>query len=208
MDNLLLETLVKEVVERVKEEAFVEVEASGRHVHLSRKDINLLFGEGYELTKIKDLSQPGQYVCKERVTLVGPKGTISNVVVLGPERKETQVEVSLTDALGLGIKAPVKESADIEGTPSIIIFAGNKVIQKDKGVIVAKRHIHMTPEDAKKFNVSDKEIVKVKVFTQRPLIFDDVIIRVSKKFKTYMHIDYDEANACGFSKGTLAKIIK
>ncbi|ENK1242009.1 phosphate propanoyltransferase [Clostridium sporogenes] len=208
MDNLLLETLVKEVVERVKEEAFVEVEASGRHVHLSRKDINLLFGEGYELTNIKDLSQPGQYACKERVTLVGPKGTISNVVVLGPERKETQVEVSLTDALALGIKAPVKESADIEGTPSIIIFAGNKVIQKDKGVIVAKRHIHMTPEDAKKFNVSDKEIVKVKVFTQRPLIFDDVIIRVSKKFKTYMHIDYDEANACGFSKGTLAKIIK
>ncbi|WP_195923253.1 ethanolamine utilization phosphate acetyltransferase EutD [Clostridium tepidum] len=208
MDNLLLETLVKEVAKKVKEEVFIEVEASGRHVHLSRKDIDLLFGEGYELTKIKDLSQPRQYACKERVTLVGPKGTISNVVVLGPERRETQVEVSLTDALALGIKAPIKESGDIEGTPSIIILAGNKVIQKDKGVIVAKRHIHMTPEDAKKFNVSDKEIVKVKVLTQRPLIFDDVVIRVSEKFKTYMHIDYDEANACGFSKGTLAKIIK
>ncbi|WP_027634025.1 ethanolamine utilization phosphate acetyltransferase EutD [Clostridium hydrogeniformans] len=208
MDNLLLENLVKEVVKKVKEEAFIEVEASGRHIHLSRKDIDALFGEGYELTKIKDLSQPGQYACKERVTIIGPKGSISNVVVLGPERKETQVEVSLTDSLALGIKAPVRESGDIEGTPSVIIVVGDKVIKKDKGVIAAKRHIHITPEDAKKFNVSNKEIVKVKILSSRPLIFDDVVIRVSENFRTYMHIDYDEANACGFSKGTLAKIIK
>lgn len=208
MDNLLLENLVKEVVKKVREEAFVEVEASGRHIHLSRKDIDALFGEGYELTKIKDLSQPGQYACKERVTIMGPKGSISNVVVLGPERKETQVEVSLTDSLSLGIKVPVRESGDIEGTPGVIIVAGNNVVKKDKGIIAAKRHVHMTPEDAKKFNVSDKEIVKVKVLTQRPLIFDDVVIRVSENFRTYMHIDYDESNACGFSKGTLAKIVK
>ncbi|MBU5483162.1 phosphate propanoyltransferase [Clostridium sp. MSJ-11] len=208
MDNLLLEELIDEVIKRVRKEAFIEVEASGRHVHVNKETLEALFGEGYNLTKTKDLSQPGQFACKERVTIVGPKGSISNVVILGPERKHTQVEISQTDALILGIKAPVRESGNIEETPPIIIISENSAVKIKQGVIVAKRHVHITPEDAEKFGVRDKEKVKVQIFGDRPLIFDDVVIRVSPNFQTYMHIDYDEANACGFSKGTLGKIIK
>ncbi|EGT4534352.1 TPA: ethanolamine utilization phosphate acetyltransferase EutD [Clostridioides difficile] len=207
MENLLNE-IVEEVITRVKKEAFIEVEASGRHVHLSREDVDKLFGEGYTLTKLKDLSQPGQYACKERVTITGPKGSIKNVVVLGPCRNETQVEISLTDGSTLGLKAPIKQSGDLEGTLSIKISTQYGEVELDKGLMVAKRHIHMTHKDAEKFNVCDKEIVEAKVMGQRPLTFDDVVIRVSDSFKTYMHIDYDEANACGYSKGTVAKIIK
>lgn len=208
MDNLLLEELIDEVIKRVRKEAFIEAEASGRHVHVNKETLEALFGEGYNLTRAKDLSQPGQFACKERVTIVGPKGSISNVVILGPERKHTQVELSQTDALILGIKAPVRESGDIEGTPPIIIVSENGAVKIKQGAIVAKRHVHITPEDAEKFGVRDKEKVKVQIFGDRPLIFDDVVIRVSPNFRTYMHIDYDEANACGFSKGTLGKIIK
>jgi propanediol utilization protein len=207
MENLL-ESIVDEVVNRVKKEAFIEVEASGRHIHLSRKDINALFGEGYNLTKLKDLSQPGQYACAERVTISGPKGELKNVIVLGPERKETQVEVSLTDCSSLGLKAPIKQSGDLTNTLGATVSTEKGSITLEKGLMAAKRHVHMTPDDAKKFNVFDNEVVQVKVFGQRPLIFDDVIIRVNENFKTFMHIDYDEANACGFSKGCLARIIK
>ena len=184
------------------------MEASGRHVHLSRKELDALFGTGYELTKAKDLSQPGQYASKERLTVVGPKGAFHNVVILGPVRKESQVEISLTDCLQLGVKAPIRESGDIEGTPGIVLVNGDKSVSLDKGLIVAKRHVHMTPEDAEKIGVKNHDIVKVKVEGARPLIFDDVVIRVSPKFATYMHIDYDEANACGFSKGIRGRIIK
>ncbi|MGL5379454.1 ethanolamine utilization phosphate acetyltransferase EutD [Clostridium sp.] len=208
MSIAVLDSIVEEVVKRIKKELYIEVEASGRHIHLCQEHIDILFGKGHVLTKIKDLSQPGQYACKERVNITGPKGTISNVVVLGPPRKETQVEVSLTDGLILGIKAPVKESGFIDNTPGISISNGNESIVLEKGVIVAKRHIHITPEDAEKFNVRDKEIVKVEVMGARPLIFDDVVMRVSPNFKTYMHIDYDEANACGYGKGTMCKILK
>ncbi|MPQ42899.1 ethanolamine utilization phosphate acetyltransferase EutD [Clostridium tarantellae] len=204
----LLDEIISEVVNKVKKEALIEVEASGRHIHLTREEIDKLFGKGYKLNKIKDLSQPGQYACKERVTITGPKGSIKNVVVLGPERKTTQVEVSLTDALALGIKPPIRQSGDLEGTPGITISTELGSVNLDKGLIVAKRHIHITPEDAEKFGVKDNEVVKVKVFGRRPLIFDDVIVRVNKNFKTYMHIDYDEANSSGFSKGTLARIIE
>lgn len=208
MDNLLVEDIIDEVIKRVKKEAFIEVEASGRHVHLCEEHINILFGRDYKLTKIKDLSQPGQYACKERVTITGPKGSLKNVIVLGPARKATQVEVSLTDATSIGIKAPVKESGKIEDTPGITISTERASITVDKGVIAAKRHIHMTPEDAEKFGVKDKEIIQAKVYGDRPLIFDDVVIRVSPDFRTYMHIDYDEANACGFTKGTLCRIVR
>ena len=208
MNNLLVEDIIDEVIKRVKKEAFIEVEASGRHVHLCEEHINILFGRDYELTKIKDLSQPGQYACKERVTITGPKGSLKNVIVLGPARKATQVEVSLTDATVLGIKAPVKESGKIENTPGITISTERASITVDKGVIVAKRHIHMTPEDAEKFGVKDKEIIQAKVYGNRPLIFDDVVIRVSPDFRTYMHVDYEEANACGFTKGTVCRIVK
>lgn len=207
MENLLNE-IVEEVINRVKKEAFIEVEASGRHVHLSREDVDKLFGKGYELTKLKDLSQPGQYACKERVTITGPKGSLKNVVVLGPCRANTQVEISLTDGSSLGLKAPIKQSGDLEGTLGIKISTENGEVELDKGLMVAKRHIHMKPFDAKKFDVCDNEVVQVKVMGQRPLIFDDVVVRVSESFETYMHIDYDEANACGYSKGTFAKIIK
>lgn len=206
MDNLLND-IIDEVVRRVKEQAFIEVEASGRHVHLSEEHIKILFGEGHGLTKIKDLSQPGQYACKERVTISGPKGKIDNVVVLGPPRKETQVEVSFTDALILGVKPPVKLSGDLDGTEGITIYTERDSVTLTSGLMVAKRHIHTTSEDAKKFGVSNNENVRVKVLGKRPLIFDDVVVRVSNDYKTYMHIDYDEANACGFSKGTFALIV-
>ena len=205
-----LENLIDKVIDRIQNEldGSFEVEASGRHVHLSRKELDALFGTGYELTKAKDLSQPGQYASKERLTVVGPKGAYHNVVILGPVRKESQVEVSLTDCLQLGVKAPIRESGDIEGTPGIVLVNGDKSVSLEKGLIVAKRHVHMTPEDAEKLGVKNHDIVKVKVEGARPLIFDDVVIRVSPKFATYMHIDYDEANACGFSKGIRGRIIK
>ena len=204
------ENLIDKVIDRIQNEldGSFEVDASGRHVHLSRKELDALFGTGYELTKAKDLSQPGQYASKERLTVVGPKGAFHNVVILGPVRKESQVEVSLTDCLQLGVKAPIRESGDIEGTPGIVLVNGDKSVSLDKGLIVAKRHVHMTPEDAEKMGVKNHDIVKVKVEGARPLIFDDVVIRVSPKFATYMHIDYDEANACGFSKGIRGRIIK
>ena len=204
------ENLIDKVIDRIQNELdnSFEVEASGRHVHLSRKELDALFGTGYELTKAKDLSQPGQYASKERLTVVGPKGAFHNVVILGPVRKESQVEISITDCLQLGVKAPIRESGDIEGTPGIVLVNGDKSVSLDKGLIVAKRHVHMTPEDAEKIGVKNHDIVKVKVEGARPLIFDDVVIRVSPKFATYMHIDYDEANACGFSKGIRGRIIK
>jgi len=207
MDSILIDSIVKEVLKRINNGSLIEVEASGRHVHLSRKDVELLFGEGYKLTPVKELSQPGQFACEERVTITGPKGNIKNVVILGPERKATQVEISLTDALILGIKAPIRESGKIDNTPGITISSSKASINIDKGVIVAKRHIHITPEDALKYGVKDNQIVKVEVLGERPLIFDDTIIRVSPQYRTYMHIDYDEANACGYKKGVFCKIL-
>lgn len=207
MENLLNE-IVEEVINRVKKEAFIEVEASGRHVHLSKAEMEALFGKGYELTKAKDLSQPGQYACKERVMITGPKGSLKNVIVLGPCRLNTQVEVSLTDLASLGLKAPVKQSGDLAGTPGLKISVDDKEVNVNEGLIVAKRHIHMAPQDAEKFGVHDNEEVNVKVFGNRPLVFEGVVVRVNANYKTYMHIDYDEANACGFQKGTFAKIVK
>ncbi len=207
MDSILIDSIVKEVLKRINNESLIEVEASGRHVHLSRKDVELLFGEGYKLTPAKELSQPGQFACEERVAITGPKGSIKNVVILGPERKTTQVEISLTDALSLGIKAPIRESGKIDNTPGVTISSSKASINIDKGVMVAKRHIHITPEDALKYGVKDNQIVKVEVLGERPLIFDDTVIRVSPQYRTYMHIDYDEANACGYKKGVFCKIL-
>lgn len=208
--NVNVEAIINAVVSEIKSKLFIGVEASGRHVHVSRHDLDLLFGPGYQLTPVKELSQPGQYACKERVTITGPKGSLKNVVILGPERKETQVEISLTDALVLGAKAPVRLSGDIAGSPGIKITneQNGHSITISNGLIVAKRHIHITPEDARKFGVENGETVKVKVFGERPLIFDDMDVRVSKDFRTYVHIDYDEANACGYKAGTMGMIIK
>jgi len=208
--NQPFDQLLDEVVERVKKnlEQTFEIEASGRHVHLSQEDIDKLFGKNYNLTPAKYLSQPGQYAAKERVTLVGPKGTFHQVVVLGPVRKSSQVEISYTDATKIGIKAPLRISGNTEGSPGIMIMAGSNHVQLTEGLIVAKRHIHVKSSDSKRLQVKDGEMVKVQVNSKRPLIFDDVAVRVSPKFETFMHIDYDEANACGFVPGTTGRIIK
>jgi len=182
---------------------------SNRHVHLSREDLDLLFGKGYTLTPTKDLGQPGQFACKEMVTIVGPKGSIENVRILGPERKDTQIEISLTDAFKLGIMPPVRDSGDIEGTPGITIIGPNGKLEKEKGVIIAKRHVHMRPSDAEKFGVKDKDIVKVIVENgDRKLIFDDVLIRVSEKFALEFHVDSDEANAALLKTGDIVYIVE
>lgn len=175
------------------------VETSARHVHLTKEQIETLFGAGHELTPKKDLSQPGQFACEERVTVVGPKRSIERISILGPARPDGQVEVSLTDARTLGIAAPVRESGDIEGTPGCKVIGPMGEVELPCGVIAAKRHIHMTPEDAEALGVKDKEIVNVKLDTDRPLIFGDVVVRVSPKFALAMHIDTDESNAaCAF----------
>lgn len=208
-NNETMDEIIDSIVKEIKQKLFVMVEASGRHVHLSRHAVEQLFGPGYQLTYRKDLSQPGQFACKERVSITGTKGTIANVIVLGPERSHTQAEVSMTDALTLGVKAPVRLSGDIDHTPGIKItnpLNGN-FIEIKEGLIVAKRHIHITPEDAAKFGVTNGQMIKIKVFGNRPVIFEDVDVRVSKDFSTAVHIDYDEANACGFVAGTKGIIV-
>ena len=179
----------------------VPVGISVRHIHLTRDDVDKLFGYGYQLTPKKALSQPGQFACEEKVDVVGPKNTIRNVSVLGPERKAAQVEVSLTDARTLGIAAPVRESGDIADTPGVKLVGPAGELTLAQGVIAAKRHIHLTPDEAAAFGLADKEIVTVRLDTARPLIFDDVVVRVRSDFAAAMHIDTDESNAaCAFGE--------
>lgn len=186
----------------------VLVETSARHVHVSREDLDILFGEGYQLTKKKDLSQPGQFACEERVAVIGPKSSFPAVSILGPERKETQVELSAGDARAIGVKAPIRESGDLDGSAACKIVGPKGEIEIAKGVIVAKRHIHMTPEDAEKYALSDKQIVSVKVDTdERSLVFGDVVVRVSPSYALAMHIDTDESNAAGCVPGLMGDIL-
>ena len=187
----------------------VLVETSARHVHLTAEHIETLFGKGATLTHKKDLSQPGQFACEERVTLVGPKKSIANVIILGPARPATQVEVSFTDARTLGVNAPVRESGDVAGSAGCKLVGPAGEVEIAEGVIVAKRHIHITPEDAAKFGVEDKQVVSVKIDSaDRTTIFGDVVCRVSPKFAAAMHIDTDEANAaCAFGE-VYGEIIK
>ena len=184
-----------------------EVEASGRHVHLSRQEIDALFGPGYQLTKVKDLSQPGQFVCKERITVAGPKGLFQNVVILGPERSESQVEVSMTDTRILGINAPVREWQDRRDTRRHVDERISSCDIKSRLNCCQTSYSHDTRRCLKN-KVSNSQIVQVKVEGTRPLIFDDVVVRISPRFATYMHIDYDEANACGLTKGARGYILK
>ncbi|MCI6017346.1 MAG: phosphate propanoyltransferase [Clostridiales bacterium] len=188
--------------------SMVEVEASGRHIHLCEEDVRRLFGEGYELHKVRDLSQPGQFVCSERVSIYGPKGVIENVVILGPKRKESQVEISKTDARMLGIEPVVRQSGHISQTPGCILKNGNREVTLTEGVIVAARHIHMHPDDAMRMGINDGDFVKLKIPGERGLVFDHVLARVSQSFATYAHIDYDEANACGLDGKNQGMIIK
>lgn len=189
----------------IMERLFVELEASARHVHLTEADALALFG--HRLTRKRDLSQPGQYLCEERVTVVGPKGSINRVAVLGPERPESQVEISLTDARVLGVEAPVRLSGDIRDTPGIRLWSERGEVTLPRGLIAAQRHIHMTPRAAQLQGVRDGELVRLQCLTARPLIFEDVAVRVSGRFATYAHLDFDEANACGFRPGDLGRIV-
>lgn len=187
----------------------VLVETSARHVHVTREALDILFGEGYELTVKKMLSQPGQYASAERIDVVGPKKTLSGVSILGPVRPETQVELSLTDARSIGIAAPVRESGQIAGSGACKLVGPKGEVEISEGVIVAKRHIHMTKADAAEFGVVDKQIVSVKVDSaDRSLIFGDVVVRVSDSYALAMHIDTDESNAAGMAPGTMGEVIK
>jgi len=191
-------------------ETFI-VETSARHIHLSQEHIDILFGEGYQLTNKKDLSQPGQFACAERLDVVGPKKTIPGVSILGPARKASQVEVSFTDARTLGVTAPVRESGDTAGSPGVKLVnpLNGASVELTDGVIVAKRHIHMTPADAALLGVADKEIVSVKIETNgRTTIFCDTVVRVSDSFALAMHIDTDEANAAAATCGCTGYIVK
>ena len=178
------------------------IETSARHVHLTEEHIEILFGKGHTLTNKKDLSQPGQFACTERVNLVGPKKEIAGVSILGPARPASQVEISFTDARTLGVTAPVRESGDVAGSAPVKLVGPEGEVELSEGVIIAKRHIHLTPADAEKFGVEDKQIVSVKIDSDsRSTVFGDVVCRVSPKFAAAMHIDTDEANAaCAFGE--------
>ena len=177
------------------------VETSARHVHLSKDDLAKLFGEGAELTFKKALSQPGQFACEERVKLVGPKKEIANVIILGPVRPATQIELSYTDARTLGIDAPLRESGNVAGTPGLKLVGPAGEVEVAEGAIVAKRHIHMTPADAETYGVENGQIVSVKIDSERSALLGDVVVRVNPNFALAMHIDTDEANAaCAFGK--------
>ncbi len=201
MDHQTMEDLTQVLLGRI----FVELEASGRHVHVTKAQALTLFG--HPLTPKRPLSQPGQYLANERLTVKGPKGEFQNVAVLGPERKEAQVEISLTDARTLGVEAPVRLSGDVAGSPGAVLVGPQGSVELNQGVMAAQRHIHLTPEDAARFGVRDKQTVTLQTYTARPVIFQDVAVRVSPDFASYVHLDFDEANACGFQKGDLGRIL-
>ena len=194
-------TLAQTVLSRI----FIELEASGRHVHLTKDQAISLFG--HDLTPERPLSQPGQFLAKERVSILGPKGRFDNVAVLGPARKEAQVEISLTDGKALGIAPPIRSSGDVAGSPGLILQNGCHTLPLRQGVIAAQRHLHLTPDTAARFGVTDKQIVRLQTFTQRPTVFEDVLVRVSSDFSDRAHLDYDEANACAMTKGDWGRIL-
>lgn len=184
------------------------VETSARHIHLTQKDFTILFGEEAKLNMKKKLSQPGQFACKERVSIVGSKNEIRNVSILGPFRDKNQVEISITDAIKLGINAPIRLSGDVENTPGCVLIGPKGKLEIFEGVIIAKRHIHLDEKSAREFNLKDKQIVKVKVKSNhRPLIFEEVVVRVDKNFLPAMHIDTDESNAANVTYDNIGLII-
>ena len=196
-----LEALMQAALGKV----FVPLEASGRHVHITAGQAQILFG--HDLTPDRPLSQPGQFLSKERVTVKGPKGEFQNVAVLGPERKGAQVEISLTDARSLGLKPPVRLSGDTAESPGCTLVGPCGSVELRSGVIAAKRHIHLTPADAGRFGVVDRQVVRLQTFTARPAVFEDVTVRISPDFAAAVHLDYDEANACGFQNGDWGRIL-
>ena len=197
--------MIHKLTDTIVQNIFIEMEASGRHVHVTKEQAQTLFGHG--LTPDRPLSQPGQWVAKERVTVIGPKGEFKNVAALGPERKEGQVEISLTDGRTLGVNPPVRASGDVKDAPGAVLKGPAGEVSLSQGVIAAQRHIHITPRDAAHFGVRDKQIVKLQTYTARPLVFEDVLVRVSDQFATRVHLDFDEANACGYKNGDLGRIV-
>ncbi|MFZ7101272.1 MAG: phosphate propanoyltransferase [Peptococcaceae bacterium] len=189
-------------------EELIPLGISNRHVHLAKADLFKLFGEGTELTKFKDLSQPGQFACSERLTLVGPKGVLENVRILGPLRSRTQIELSVSDCIKLGINAPVRDSGDLKGSAGLTLVGPKGALTLAEGAIIAARHIHMHSHDARRFAVKDGDRVNVKVSGARGLIFNKVLVRVSDHYQLEMHIDFDEANAARVGGRDLAEIVK
>jgi putative phosphotransacetylase len=186
----------------------VMVEGSGRHIHITRENLEILFGAGYELEVKKYLSQPGEFASGSKLDLSGPKGTIKGVSILGPCRKFTQVELSLTDARSLGINAPIRESGHIEGSAPITLIGPNGTVELKEGAIIAKRHLHITPSEADEFGIKDHEILKLSVGGDRALVFDEVVARVSANFATAVHLDYDEMNAAALGADAKGIIVR
>jgi len=208
MDKEKIRVLVEEIVKAtLKQPRQIPIAASNRHIHLSPEHVDRLFGKGHQLNKLKDLSQPNQFAAKETVTLIGPKGKIQNVRVLGPARGSTQVEVSLFDGFTLGVKPPIRNSGDIKGSGAITIQGPRGQVTINEGLICAARHIHMHTIDGERFGVSDGDRVQVKVEGERGVIFSNVLIRVSPKYKLEMHIDIDEANAANIKNGQIGEIV-
>lgn len=207
-DTDFIRTISDSIKNEFSKRKIIMVEISARHVHLSAKDLEIIFGKNSSLHSKRDLSQPGQYLSEERVSLIGPKSEIKNVAILGPVRNNTQVELSISDARLLGIKdITINESGYLKGAGSVIILGKNGSIEAKNSVIVAKRHVHLRKKDAEEWNIENGQIVKVKVYGVRALIFDEVVARVSDKFMPAMHIDFDEANACGLLSQGYGEII-
>ncbi len=219
MDKTQLENIIREVIAqqlgtkcRVRsndeEDKKIPVGISNRHVHLSAHDLEILFGRDARLTKFKDLSQPGQFACQEKVTLVGPKGVIENVRILGPTRKNTQVEISVSDCFKLGIKAPIRDSGDLAESAGLTLVGPAGSVTIKEGGIIAARHIHMHPQDAERFGVKDGDRVDVECYGPRGVVFCEVLVRVNENYKLEMHVDMDEANAASLKNGDFVKIIR
>lgn len=208
--ELLISLVTDAVVKKLQdtEDNTVPVGVSVRHIHLTREHVDRLFGRNYQLTRQKPLSQPGQFACEEMLELIGPKGTIRKVRILGPERKRSQIEVSSTDARTLGIKAPVRSSGDVEGTPGITLRGPKGDLTLSEGVIIADRHIHMTKADAERFGVNDGDRVKVQIGGQKPGIMDGVVIRVNDDYRLDFHVDTDDGNAFMMQQGQKATVLK
>ncbi|WP_258360611.1 phosphate propanoyltransferase [Moorella sulfitireducens (nom. illeg.)] len=185
----------------------VPVGVSGRHVHLTREHLQTLFGPGYELTKVKDLVQPGEFACKETVTVVGPKGVLEKVRIIGPLRSYTQVELSRTDCFKLGVTPPVRDSGELEGSPGCILVGPAGVVTLNQGVIIALRHIHLPPNEARRYGLKDKDTVNVQVGGERALVFQNVLVRVHANYRPEFHIDTDEANACLLSSDDIVQVL-
>lgn len=206
--QLIIEEVIKRLNVYSTGKLTIPIGISNRHVHLSKKDLEVLFGEGYQLTVMKKLRQPGQFAAKETVTVTGPKGSFENVRVLGPVRGQTQLEISVSDGYKLGFSVPIRESGDTEGTPGIILKGPKGIVEKDRGVIAALRHIHMPLNLAEHFGLKDKDRVSAEAGTTRRLLFHNVLVRVSDQYLPELHLDTDEANAGGIQNGDIAYILK